>query len=227
MISKKVILYLFITIVVLSSFITITSCINIREIEDSASNEPVTVESLFQSGRQLEDLGKYSDAIQLYEQVIAEFPSSSYAIQATEALPRCHYYWGLQLEEMGLYDREGSDGATGHYNLILNNYPYSEYASKLIRLTSEDPQIDRIADTDLDINSHFKGTVINESLYFIVEAVIYVQLYQDINQVYYKDIVVNGVKPGDEKSFEEIPWIPLHGWDNLIWSFKEILLREI
>ncbi|UCE98367.1 MAG: hypothetical protein JSV74_03340 [Dehalococcoidia bacterium] len=223
----KVVLSLSITIIVLSFFIPITSCKTQTEVEETILSKPVTAESLFQNGRQLEDLGEYLKAIQLYERVIIEFPSSSYAIQVNEAIPRLHYYWGLQLEEMGLYDGEESEGATKHYDIILNNYPSSQYALKLIRLTAENPQIDSIADADFDINSHFRGTVMNESSYYIVEVVVYIQLYQDINQVYYKDIVINGLKPGEEKSFEEYPWVPLHGWDNLIWSFKEILLREI
>ncbi len=223
----KAILCFSIFILIFCSFIPNTSCTKATDFEETIYNEPMTAEALFLNGRQQEELGKYSEAIQLYEQLIIEFPSSHYAIQASEAIPRSHYYWGLQLEESGSYGGTILDGATKHYTLILDNYPNSQYALKLIRLTAEDQQINTIAEADFDINSHFKGTVINKSLYHIVEVVVYVQLYQDINQVYYKDIVINDIRPGDEKSYEEYPWVPLHGWDNLIWSFKEVWMREI
>jgi hypothetical protein len=159
--------------------------------------------------------------------VIAEFPDSSYAAQSYEAIPRNHYYWGLQLEERGQYNGEQAGGAIEHYNLILQGYPSSQYAAMLKKLTVDDTEIEMIAGVEFDIGSQFTGTVLNESSYYIVELVIYVQLYQDINQVYYKNIAVNGINPGEEKSFEVSPWVPLDGWGSLIWSFAEVWLRVI
>lgn len=227
-----------IAIVILSSIILIASCTSETETvtttQTQTQNTKMTThtdlvpgEALFQRGQNQEHSGNYSDAIQLYEQVISEFPDSSYAIQAYESIPRCHYYWGLQLEEKAQYSGEQTGGAIEHYNLILQEYPNSQYVSKLKKLTADDPEIKTIASAEFNINSHFTGRVLNKSSYYIVELVIYVQLYQDINQVYYKNIAVNGIKPGEEKSFEEYPWVPLHGWDNLIWSFTEVWLRVI
>ena len=226
MITIKTSIYLVITILILSSIILITSCTSGKE-SLTMQTDPVSGEGLFQQGQNQERLSNYSDAIQLYERVIIEFPDSSYANQAYESIPRCHYYWGLQLEEMGQYGAEQTGGAIEQYNQILQEYPNSQYALKLKRLTEDDPEIEMIASVEFDINSHFRGSVINESSYYIVELVIYIQLYQDINQVYYNNIVLNGIEPGEEGSFEEYPWVPLHGWDNLIWSFTEVWLRVI
>ncbi len=222
----KTMIYLGITVVILSSIIPIASCTSENETV-TAYTDPATGESLFQLGQNQEHSGNYSDAIQLYEQLISEFPDSSYAIQAYESIPRCHYSWGLQLEEKAQYSGEQTGGAVEHYDLILKEYSNSQYASMLKKLTADDPEIKTIASVEFDINSHFKGRVLNKSSYYIVELVIYVQLYQDINQVYYKNITINGIEPGEEKSFEEYPWVPLHGWDNLIWSFTEVWLRVI
>ena len=230
--------YLGMVIVILSSIISIASCTSgtetVSTIQTQTQNtatttrtDPVTGESLFQHGQDQEHSANYSDAIQFYQQVIAEFPDSSYAAQAYESIPRNHYYWGLQLEESGQYNGEQAGGAIEHYNLILQEYPGSQYASMLKTLTLDDPEIEMIAGVEFDINSQFTGKVLNKSSYYIVELVIYVQLYQDVNQVYYKNIVVNGINPGEEKSFEESPWVPLHGWGNLIWSFAEVWLRVI
>ena len=227
-----------IAIVILSSIISIASCTSeaqtvtttqtqTQNTKITTNTDPATGESLFQLGQNQEHSGNYSDAIQLYEQLISEFPDSSYATQAHESIPRCHYSWGLQLEEKAQYNGEKTGGAIEHYNLILKEYPNSQYASMLKKLTEDDPEIETIASVEFDIDSHFKGKVLNKSPYYIVELVIYVQLYQDINQVYYKNITVNGIKPGEEKSFEEYPWVPLYGWDNLITSFTEVWLREI
>jgi len=193
-----------IAVTILSPIILITSCTSEMETVSTTQTqtqnttktthtEPVTGESLFQDGQDQEHLANYSDAIQLYEQVIAEFPDSS-------------------LE---------------HYNLILQGYPSSQYAAMLKKLTVDDTEIEMIAGVEFDIGSQFTGTVLNESSYYIVELVIYVQLYQDINQVYYKNIAVNGINPGEEKSFEVSPWVPLDGWGSLIWSFAEVWLRVI
>lgn len=230
--------YLGMVIVILSSIISIASCTSGTETVSTTQTQtqntttttltdPVTGESLFQHGQDQEHLANYSDAIQLYQQVIAEFPDSSYAAQAYESIPRNHYYWGLQLEEKAQYSREDMGGAIEHYKLILQQYPNSQYASKLKKLTADNPEIEMIAGVEFNIDSQFIGTVLNKSSYYIVELVIYVQLYQDINQVYYKNIAVNGINPGEEKSFEEYPWVPLYGWDNLIWSFTEVWLRVI
>ena len=229
-----------IVIVILSSIILIASCTSETETETvtttqtqtqdtktTTQTDPVSGESLFQHGQNQEHSGNYFDAIQLYKQVISEFPDSSYAIQAYESIPRSHYYWGLQLEEKGQYGGEQMGGAIEHYNLILQEYPNSQYASKLKMLTADDPEIETIAGVEFNIDSRFTGRILNKSSYYIVEVVIYVQLYQDINQVYYKNITINGIKPGEEKSFEEYPWVPLHGWGNLIWSFTEVWLRVI
>jgi tetratricopeptide (TPR) repeat protein len=227
-----------IAIMILSSIIPIASCTSEMETVTTAQTQtqntnittntyPATGEALFQLGQNQEHSGNYSDAIQLYEQLISEFPNSIYAIQAYESIPRCHYSWGLQLEGKAQYSGEQTGGAIEHYYLILQEYPDSQYASKLKQLTADDPEIKTIASVEFDINSHFTGTVLNESSYYIVELVIYVQLYQDINQVYYKNIIVNGINPGEEKSFEEYPWVPLYGWDNLIWSFTEVWFRVI
>lgn len=227
-----------IIIVILTSIILTASCTSETETVNATQTQTqdtkittqtdlVSSEALFQHGQNQENSGNYYDAIQLYEQVISEFPDSSYAVQAYEAIPRSHYYWGLQLEEKGQYSGEQTGGAIEHYGLILQEYPNSQYASKLKKLTADDPEIKMIASAEFDINSHFTGKILNNSSYYIVEVVIYVQLYQDINQVYYEDIAVYGIKPGEEKSFEEYPWVPLHGWGNLIWSFTEVWLRVI
>lgn len=224
--------------VILSSIILIASCTSetetvtttqtqTQDTKITTHTDPVSGETLFGQGQNQEYLNNYSDAIRLYERVIIEFPDSSYAIQAYESIPRCHYSWGLQLEEMAQYGGEQTGGAIEHYYLILQEYPNSQYASKLKKLTADDPETETIASVEFNINSQFTGRVLNKSPYYIVKLVIYVQLYQDINQVYYKNITVNGIKPGEEKSFEEYPWVPLHGWDNLIWSFTEVWLRVI
>ena len=227
-----------IAVTILSSIILIASCTSEMEMVSTTQTQTqnttttthtdsVTGESLFQDGQGQEHLANYSDAIQLYEQVIAEFPDSSYAAQSYEAIPRNHYYWGLQLEERGQYNGEQAGGAIEHYKLILQGYPSSQYAAMLKKLTVDDTEIEMIAGVEFDIGSQFTGTVLNESSYYIVELVIYVQLYQDINQVYYKNIAVNGINPGEEKSFEVSPWVPLDGWGSLIWSFAEVWLRVI
>lgn len=227
MITIKTRIRIFIKVFILSSIILITSCTSETEAGIPTKTDPASGEALFQQGQNQEQLGNYSDAIQLYERVIIELQDSSYANQAYELIPRCHYYWGLQLEEMGQYREEQTGGAIEHYNLILQDYPNSQYASKLKKLTEDDPEIEMIASVEFNIDSHFKVSVINRSSYYIVELVIYIQLYQDINQVYYNNIVLNGIELGEEKSFEEYPWVPLHGWDNLIWSFSEVWLRVI
>jgi tetratricopeptide (TPR) repeat protein len=183
-------------------------------------------ESLFQQALTQENSGNYSGAIQLYEQVITRFPDSSYVELAHESIPASRYFWGLQLEKNGQYGGEPAGGAVQQYNLILQEYPDSQYASMLKKLTENDTEIETIAGAEFDINSHFRGKITNQSSFYIVEVVIYVQLYQDINQVYYRNFTLNGIEPGEEKGFEETPWVPLHGWDNLIWSFTEVLLRE-
>jgi len=231
MIVIKIRIFIIITILILSSIVLVQSCAfkeeKLTTTQDKTQTEPISYQFLFQQGQDEEYLGNYSDAIRLYEQVIIEFPDSNYANQAHESIPRCHYFWGLQLEENEQYSEEQNDNVIKHYDLILQEYPDSQYALKLKKLTEGDPEIKTIATAEFNINSHFKGSVINKSSYYIVELVIYVQLYQDINQVYYNNIILNGVEPGEEKSFEESPWIPLWGWDNLIWSFTEVWLRVI
>ena len=231
MINIRIIIYLFVTVFIISSIILVTSCTSEKETLTTAptqtQTDSVSSAALFQQGQNQERLSNYADAIQLYERVIAEFPDSDYADQAYESIPRCHYYWGLQLEEKGQYSAEQTSGAIKQYNLILQEYPNSQYALKIRKLTKYNPEIETISDVEFNINSHFKGSVINKSSYYIVELVIYIQLYQDINQVYYNDIVLNGIEPGEERIFEESPWVPLHGWDNLIWSFTEVWLRVV
>ncbi len=218
--SFKAATFLSTVIVVISSIILSASCVSAPETVNTAQ-----AEALLRQGQDKEHSGNYSDAIQLYEQLISKFPGGSYATQAYESIPRCHYLWGLRLEKMGKYDGEQIDSAIWHYKLILQEYPDNPYALKLKRLTAGDPEIKTIADAEFDIDSHFRGRVLNESSYYIVQLIIYVQLYQDINQVYYRNIAVNGIKPNEAKSFEEYPWIPLWGWDNLLWSSTEAWLR--
>jgi len=77
-----------VAVTILSSIILIASCTSGMETVSTTQTQTqnttttthtdsVTGESLFQDGQDQEHLANYSDAIQLYEQVIAEFPDSS------------------------------------------------------------------------------------------------------------------------------------------------------
>ena len=100
--------------------------------------EEAIAQGYYEWGQELQQEGKYEDAIVKYKEI--QYYGSSTKSKAEEDITQCYYKWGQELQQKGQYE-----DAIWKYRKILDEYPLSTYT------TQADDAIDKIAEHYVNI----------------------------------------------------------------------------
>ncbi len=118
-------------------------------------------ELLYRQGVELEDMGRYEEALDKYQEVIDRYPSSRYALLARDAIDNINvmllYERAKRAYQEGRYDE-----AIVAYQLVIDRYPDSRYA-ELARSEIIEAKVVKILSGRTTVLPSVEGIIVGDS----------------------------------------------------------------